>query len=221
MESSKIFKNRNEESKKGLLCQDAVYELEKVAVQAITLADGTGDDEFAGIGAEHSCKILAELLVGHFDELYAMEEALVQFQIITNIQTGLYELSNQYGVDISRFQSTLLGIVIDHQRNVFIAVHLGDGSIRIQKNETTMMMSYPENGVNKSKTYLTSEYKVGKHIKVLKNEVKDINGFILISDGWNEKIMKRHLFAHEELLQNITAEGYMDDISFIALVREY
>ena len=78
---------RNRES--GLLCQDYIYYMEHDSIQAITLADGTGGDDFARMGAEHSCKILAQLMVEYFEDLYNMDNSLIQFHIITNVQTEL------------------------------------------------------------------------------------------------------------------------------------
>lgn len=208
---------RNKES--GLKCQDYVHYYEKGSIQAITLADGTGESDLAAIGAEHSCKTLAELLVEKFDELNKMEKSLVQFNVIVNIQTGLYELSDKYGADITDFESTLLGIVLDNKSGKFIAVHLGDGSIGIKKNEKIVIMSYPENGINKSQTYLTSNYKVGKHVRIYKGTIKDIREFILVSDGWNERMANNSQFVMEELFGKLNKDVYVDDVSCIVLNR--
>lgn len=167
---------RNRES--GLLCQDYIHYRAKDSVQAITFADGTGENDFARMGAEHSCKILTKLLVEHFEELYAMEKSLVQFHVITNVQTELYRLCNQYRTDLKNFHSTLLGIVIDDSRELFMAVHLGDGSI------------------------------------------KNIDKFILVSDGWNEKIIGKRRFIQEKLSGSADESTYIDDVSFIALTRK-
>lgn len=209
---------RNRES--GLLCQDYIHYRAKNSVQAITLADGTGENDFARMGAEHSCKILAKLLVEHFEELYAMEKSLVQFHVITNVQTELYRLCNQYRTDLKNFHSTLLGIVIDDSRELFMAVHLGDGSIAVKKNGKIITMSHPENGTNKTQTYLTSEHKVGRHIKVFKGSIKNIDKFILVSDGWNEKIIGKRQFIQEKLSGSADESTYIDDVSFIALTRK-
>lgn len=204
----------------NLLCQDYIHYLEKGFVQAITLADGTGESNLARTGAEYSCKTLARLLAEHFDELFVMEDSLIRFHVITNVRTRLYELCDQYHLDLKNFHSTLMGIVIDNEKNVFMAVHLGDGSIGVKKDERIMIMSYPENGVNKSQTYLTSAHKAGKHIKIIKGEIKDIKEFILASDGWKEKIFKRNQFIQEELFKDVKESEYTDDVSFIALCRK-
>lgn len=203
----------------GLLCQDYVYHKRKGDIQVITLADGTGENDFARMGAKHSCKILAELLVEYFDELYDMEDEVVQFNVITNIQTELYKLCKEHEIALECLRSTALGIAIDDKRDIFMAIHLGDGSIGIKKNGKFITVSYPQNGANKSQTYLTSVHRVGKEIKVIKNHIRDIQKFILVSDGWNEKMGGETGFIQEELLQKAEESEYTDDVSFIALEK--
>ncbi len=205
--------------KQELLCQDYIHYFEKGTIQAITLADGTGENNLAKVGAEQSCKTLSKLLAEHFDELFVMEDSLIRFQVITNVQTRLYELCDHYHLDLKNFHSTLLGIVIDNEREVFMAVHLGDGSIGVKKDERMVIMSYPENGVNKSQTYLTSIHKAGKHMKIIKGEIKNIREFILVSDGWNEKTGKKNPFIRKTLFEDAKRGEYVDDVSFIALSR--
>ena len=84
--------------KQGLLCQDYVYYHEKDSVQSITLADGSGITDYARLGAEHTCKVLGILLTEHFNELCDIDKGLVQFNVITNIQTELYNLCEKYRV---------------------------------------------------------------------------------------------------------------------------
>ena len=202
---------------RNLLCQDYIHHLAKGTVQAAVLADGTGENDLARKGAENSCKTLAELLVEHFDELFEMEASLVRFQVITNVRTRLYELCDQYHLDLQNFHSTLMGIAINNEKNVFIAVHLGDGSIGMKKDEKIIIMSYPENGANKTQTYLTSTHKAGEHMKIIKGEIKNIREFILASDGWNEKIGGKNQFIQEQLFENVDESNYVDDVSFIVL----
>lgn len=206
---------RNEDH--GLTCQDCVACWENGDYQAITLADGTGIDDFARMGAEKACSTLAQLLAENFTKLYEMEESLVQFNVITNVQSELYDLCDQYGIELNRLHSTLLGIVIDHEKNRFLAIHLGDGSIGYQRKKKMLTMSYPENGVNKRRTHLTSEHNISKHIRIYKGELGDIEQFVLVSDGWEEKVKGRDKFQYKELFEHAEKYTYLDDISFIAL----
>lgn len=202
----------------GLKCQDYVYHMEKGEVQVITLADAEGDTDLARLGAKQACLTLATLLSEHFQELYDMEEDVVQFNVIINAQSALYELCDKYGADMEDFHSTLLGLAVDGDR--FLCVHLGDGYVGIRRAEMGMTISYPENGVNKSRTYLTSGHGIGKHLRVCRGEMKDIDRFILISDGWNELAGQGDPFAQEGFLEKAYELSFKDDVSFIALHRE-
>lgn len=203
-----------------LKCQDSVYSIEENGIQAITLADGSGTDNYAQLGAEHSCQTVAKLLVENFNELFNMEKTLLQFNIIANIQSELYELCKKHCIKLEKLQSTILGIAIDNENKRFLALHLGDGTIQIKKNNITMTMSYPENGANKSETYLTSEHGVGKHIRIYKGQIDDIDQFALLSDGWMQKKDIEEGITYMELLDNVDEDEYCDDISFIALNKD-
>lgn len=206
--------------KQGLLCQDYVYYHEKDSVQSITLADGSGITDYARLGAEHTCKVLGILLTEHFNELCDIDKGLVQFNVITNIQTELYNLCEKYGVKISDLHSTLLGLAIDNDTDRFIAIHLGDGKIDVKSEGKIRTMSYPENGVNKSYTFLTSAHKVGSHIRVFRGGLKDITEFVLMSDGWNEKMKGRNQVFSKDIFSLAEERQYIDDVSLIALIRQ-
>ena len=209
---------RNQEQ--GLLCQDSVYYYKNEAVQSITLADGSGETDYARIGSEHTCKVLGMLLTGCFNELYVMDKSLVRFNVITNVQTELYNLCEKYGVKISDLHSTFLGLAIDNDTDRFIAIHLGDGQINIKSEGKIRTMSYPENGVNKSYTFLTSAHKVGSHIRVFRGELKDITEFVLMSDGWNEKMKGEKHFIAKDIISLAEERQYTDDVSLIALIKQ-
>lgn len=213
----KYTKPGTRNTEQGLRCQDYVYYYDKDAIQVITLADGSGETDYARMGAEQTCRTLAELLAEHFDELYEMDKELVQFNVITNIQTGLYELYEKYKVGLQSFQSTFLGIAVNHKQGRFIAVHLGDGKICIKQRERIRIMSYPENGINKVQTFLTSVHKVGKHIRIFKDEIKDIQEFLLVSDGWDERKLENRQYFSEETVKHAEKTIYRDDVSMIAL----
>ena len=210
--------------KSGLMCQDCVCcaENRKSGIYVITLADGTGIDDLARIGAEHSAKILAELLSDekNFHEFYEMDKALVQYNVITTIQSGLYDLCEKYDTNLEKLHSTLLGIAVDEKTDRFLVIHLGDGCVGMRKKEKFMVMSFPENGRTRNQTYLTSQHKIGKHVRVIRNHIKGIQEFILLSDGWNEKVTGKSHLIQAEMLHNAEENRYTDDVSFIALKYE-
>ena len=145
---------------------------------------------------------------------------MVQFNVITNIQTELYKLCDKYRVKISGLHSTLLGLAIDNDTDRFLAIHLGDGKIDVKSEGKIRTMSYPENGVNKSYTFLTTAHKVGSHLRVFRGELKDITEFILMSDGWNEKMKEDNQFFPKDIISLAEEGRYLDDVSLIALIRQ-
>ena len=80
--------------------------------------------------------------------------------------------------------------------------------------------SFKNSLFKEGKTFLTSAHKIGNHIQVYKDEIKDIREFILISDGWDEKISKNGRFFPKEILTAARESVYKDDVSLIALARE-
>lgn len=207
---------------RGLKCQDYTHYEEFGTVQVITLADGTGKDDFARLGAGKSCEVLGKLLSENYEQIYNMENEHIRFNIAVNLKTELDLLCDQHNVQIEQLQSTLLGLAIDHTSGTFIAVHLGDGQIEIGRKGMRRIISYPENGNSKGQTWLTSMRKIGDHLRIIKGDIRDIEEFILSSDGWPDQESKTR---HEEKTDAAVSgehsaentQEYVDDVSFISL----
>lgn len=214
-EVNQFVKTGNRNLDMGLACQDCVAYSEHEDCQAIALADGAGDTDFARIGAERAGETVTQLLTEKFDALYAMEEKLIQFQVIANVKSRLYELCEQYELSLEKLQSTLLGVAVNHKTKQFLAVHLGDGRIQVCKNGIFRTLSYPENSINKCYTKLTSGNHSGKSIRIYRGAIEEIEQFCLSSDGWEEGAQTVNGFLEEER----KAYHYNDDVSFIALSR--
>jgi len=204
--------SRNREA--GLGCQDAICHEESGSVKAIALADGTGETEFAEKGAYYSARVLARLISKNFDELWEMDDKLIQFNVITNVRTELYGRCDEYGVRIEEMHSTLLGLAVDEESGNFIAVHLGDGRIEAEErskngrveagnatewnSESDMIIrtiSFPENGLSRNRTYLTSMCGAGKHVRIVKGSTEEYGRFILKSDGWENPVDDKSFIA--------------------------
>lgn len=210
---------------RGLKCQDYIHYDECGSVQTITLADGTGDNDYARMGAAQSCKVLGQFLSENYEQIYNMDKYDIQFNVVVNINTELDLLCVRYGINIEQLQSTLLGLAIDHKSGTFIAVHLGDGQIEIGRKGIRRIISYPENGINKSKTWLTSMNRIGSHIRVIKGDIRDIEEFILSSDGWPDQNERKEYACRLERFEpdesGIEKEWkYADDVSFISLMLQ-
>lgn len=218
---SRYCKTGERNRKKGLRCQDSVSYFGSGRCQVISLADGAGGDDYASIGAARASEVFTRLLAENFDELYHMDDGMIQFHVITNIKTELYELCEKYNIQPERLQSTLLGTAIDLKEGRFLAVHLGDGAINLYKNGIIQTLSYPENGVNKSYTRLTSGRKDRNAVRIYRGTVEDVEGFLLVSDGWGKNIPFSGLkdFKNDETADRIQERAYDDDVSYIALLK--
>lgn len=220
---AKFSKAGRRNSERGLLCQDCIYSAEKDSIQVITLADGSGEDDYARMGAEKSCQVLAQLLLEQYMPLYNMEEKQLRFNVAANIKTELFSTCDRHGIEIEQLQSTILGLAVDHSTGTFMAVHLGDGRIEIGRDGRRQTISFPENGVNKGKTFLTSMGKMGKHVRVVRGDLKDIQEFTLSSDGWTEnKGTPGHLcpFVSAGASGAEADREYTDDVSYISLMLQ-
>lgn len=214
---------RNQE--RGLKCQDYIHYEELGNVQVITLADGTGTDDYARLGAGRSCEVLGKLLSENYEQIYEMENAHIRFNVAVNLKTELDLLCDLHDIQIEQLQSTLLGLAIDHESGTFIAVHLGDGQIEIGRNGMRRIISYPENGVDKRKTWLTSMRRIGDHVRIIKGELQDIEEFVLSSDGWPDLESRK---KYEKIASSVVSgedspesgQDYVDDVSFISLVLQ-
>ncbi len=211
--------SRNRE--KGLKCQDFIAYAEHDTVQVITLADGTGDDDYARLGAGRSCQVLAALLSENYEQIYKMEEDHIQFNVAANTKTELILLCDRYGIDIKQLQSTLMGVAIDHKSGTFLAVHLGDGKIIFRRNDVCRTLSGPENGRTRRHTFLTSMQKMGSHVRIRKGRIDDIQLFMLLSDGWldveyeKEPAKLYEAVGNKKYLDMI--RDHVDDLSCISL----
>ena len=170
------------EREKDSVCRDRVCYMEKDGIQVIALAKAAEEDAHARIGAQCAVRVLAQLLLENYDKLYEMKESVIQFQVAVNVQTELHHLCDQYGTGIGKLRPTLLGIAVDHDQGTFLAVHLGEGRILIDRDGRQRTISFPERGRSGKKTSPTSIRGVGKHVRVIRGDIEDIQGFTLLSD---------------------------------------
>ena len=77
--------------------------------------------------------------------------------------------------------STLLFVAVKDDK--FILGHLGDGVIGYLKNNCLKTASLPNNGEFSNETYFSTSKDASSHMKLAKGSVRDIDGFVLMSDG--------------------------------------
>lgn len=198
-------------------CQDYVLHANGEPIHVITMADGVGEDELACAGAGCTCRTVAELMAKYFDELYSMEKSLLQFQVITNVRTELYSLCEKHGAELNQFRSTIMAVAVDTEGERFLALHLGDGKIRVKKDGRLRVLSYPENGINPFRTHMTTERQAGKHIRIYRGNTTNISAFMLVSDGPYENTAVGNAQNSSEFSQNTGEKRFPDDSALIVL----
>ena len=207
----------------GIKNQDAVCSVIKNDICAICLADGAGSREMSGCGASHITGELSQYLLDSFDELSIADRSFINQNIMTVINSELTLLSDRFSINRSQFASTLLFAVTDGKK--YIIGHLGDGCIIGFLNSSWNVVSFPQNGKDQNCTYLTSTPDAGRHLRIQCNTCKDLNGFLLTSDGIMPEVFGDSFsFPKSKPLVDTFSEkmkqGASDDASYIACCWE-
>ena len=175
--------------KNEILCQDKVAELvthhSSGWFYGISLSDGAGSCKFSDKGAEFISEKILELLQRNFKKTYNaknLSKVLVLF-----IEKELKLFSEEKKINFKELSSTLLFIVV--KNNKYIIGHIGDGVIGGLMNDGSIrVLSEPENGEFHNSTYFTTSQNHKNRLRMQKGTVKEIIGFILMSDGAAESL---------------------------------
>lgn len=168
--------------KANLPCQDKTCVLCDNGVHVIALADGAGSAKLSHYGAECITSEIANFLCKSFDEFYSSSDGVsVKRLIIDHMQDKLNLKASALNCKIKDLASTLLIAAVKEDK--FILLHLGDGVIGYVKANEVKVASAPDNGEFANTTYFTTSSDALSHIRLYKGELKDISGFILMSDG--------------------------------------
>ena len=165
-------------------CQDRTYQKSSNGVTVISLADGAGSYDRPEVGAEIAAKFVVDYLCDNFKVIFEKDEKTIAKNILNGIQKELIKKAKNLNLDMKRgdLSSTLLFVSV--KDNQYLAGHIGDGMIGYFENQKSAVLSYPENsGENGKYTYLTTQKSSLDHFRVYKNELNNITGFVLMSDG--------------------------------------
>ncbi|RTL02244.1 MAG: protein phosphatase 2C domain-containing protein [Proteobacteria bacterium] len=190
--------------------QDRVYSLESNGVLVIALADGAGSYKYPEQGAELVCQVMCNELSSNFEDIYSTNLEDVINLLCNTIQTPLKRLSSEIGCDIYELSSTLLCVAIKDGR--YIALHVGDGIIGYNRDFGTLEpLSLPENGETPNSTFMTTGSNLPRHLRVLRDRLDNISGFMLMSDGSGHVLFsnKEHFFGNNaQKLINLIQQGH-------------
>jgi serine/threonine protein phosphatase PrpC len=176
--------------------QDRVYNLTRNGVLVIALADGAGSYKYPEQGAELVCQVICNELSDNFEDIYSFNLEDVIIRLCNIIQSPLSKLSAELDCDIYELSSTLLCVAVKDGR--YIALHIGDGIIGYNRDFGTLEpLSLPENGETPNSTFMTTGSNLSRHLRVLRDTLENISGFILMSDGSGHVLFsnKEHFLA--------------------------
>lgn len=223
-------------------CQDKVFFLKQNDCTVISLADGAGSAKLSHFGAESITQYICEDFVLNFDTYFnAQDGILVKENLLTNIISCLEKTAVQYNCLLHDLASTLLVVAIKDDN--FILLHIGDGVIGYMINEELKVASKPNNGEFANTTVFTTSENALVTMRLIKASLKNINGFVLMSDGCEASFYQKKenmlapaiksimnlmsLLPLDKLesqlnksMQNVIAKNTTDDCSIIIISRD-
>lgn len=183
-------------------CQDKTYSLYVNDVQVIALADGAGSASLSHYGADTVTKYICSELTEKFDEYYSNDNGvIVKQKLIDGLLKSLIEKSIQLECKTKDLASTLLFVAIKNDN--FILAHIGDGVIGYLKNDELKIASQPENGEFANTTIFTTSKDAIMTMKLIKGNLGDIQGFVLMSDGTESSLYNKKQNKLADVLKKI------------------
>lgn len=182
----------------GTECQDKICKLEKNGATVIALADGAGSAKLSHFGAEMVTSFICEKLCSNFEEIFNNEDgAAVKKEVLDEIGEQIAILAKEKQCDQYDLSSTLLVAAV--KDNNFILIHLGDGVVGLHDGEKLIVASKPTNGEYANTTVFTTSKNALTSIKMIKGNLNDKKGFVLMSDGTSESLYNKS--------QNMLSDG--------------
>jgi len=166
--------------KEDVPCQDRAKGMEKDGVALIALADGAGSAKCSHIGAELAIEAVSAELTAGFDEALSLQEEDIAAGWLDRILASLESTADANGMVAADYASTLLVVAV--KGDSYIAGHLGDGLIAVEREELEVL-SHPENGEYANSTYFTTSRDAEARLRIYRGNVEDIKAFFLMSDG--------------------------------------
>ena len=183
-------------------CQDKTFSLEKNGVIVISLADGAGSAKLSHYGAETITRFVCEDLTENFDDYYLTDDgAVVKKELTSKIILKLNDLSSELNCEIKELASTLMFVAVKEKQ--FIIAHIGDGVVGYLKNDELKIASQPENGEFANTTVFTTSEDALTTMKLIKGEIGNVCGFVLMSDGAENSLYSKRENKLADVLKQI------------------
>ncbi len=184
-----VFVQGSSHIKNNTPCQDRTVSKTSNNVTVISLSDGAGSCSKSEIGAEISNQFVADYLCDKFDELINEKDEIISKVILEGIVTNLNEKATNLEISVNEFASTLLFVGVKGDQ--YLAGHIGDGLIGYFEKDEAKVLSIPENGEHSNETFFTTTKNALNHFRIYKNNLDNILGFILMSDGSYESLINK------------------------------
>ena len=162
-------------------CQDKTFSVVKDACSVCALADGAGSAKLSHFGAEAVTQAICDYMAENFDSVIDGDGVSVKKGILDIIGARLNALRDEKGCAIRDLASTLLFVA--EKAGKFIICHVGDGVIGYVKDGQVLVASHPENGEFANTTVFTTSSDAIASMKLIKGDLNQISGFVLMSDG--------------------------------------
>lgn len=170
--------------KLSLECQDCMKYKKNGPLHVILLADAVSRNHICAAGVNKLLDVMCDFLLDEKVGIIDQNKDEIALRVYAEVLHQLMNLSAKYEVDREIFASTLLFVVFDAAKEIYLAFHLGDGVILIQdENDRYHIVSYPTNGFFRNETYLTTSEMAFRKIKIKKRKADGIKGFWLCTDG--------------------------------------
>jgi hypothetical protein len=190
--------------KRNIPSQDRTYKLVRKSLNGnfygLALADGAGSYRYSDIGAEVITKKILYFLNSKFPYILKLKNPNIY--ILKFIERELEKVAKNRGIDFNELSSTLLFVAIKGD-NVIVG-HIGDGVIgKLNKDNELSVLSYPETGEYANSTFFTTSKGYKRRLRLIRGKIKNIKGFILMSDGTEESLYNKQKKTLADINKNL------------------
>ena len=186
----------------GMPCQDKVCTYRNGEVTVVSLADGAGSSKLSHFGAEAVLDRVSRDLGENFDEYFSESDAsVVRGKLLSDVSSALEETREKIGCERNDLSSTLLVAAVSGSR--YFIVHIGDGVIGYLKDDEIRVATGPEKGDYANETFFTTSPAVRSHMRVMKGDDNQIQGFVMMSDGTADALYSRRTGTLSQGLRRI------------------
>lgn len=206
--------------------QDAILFKKNGKYSAMVLSDGVSTCEQAKIGAEITCKVVAEFLLKHAERLFNMNECETAESIIAYVLYFLKKRAASDGKNISEYSCTLACVLFDSEKKRMLYFNIGDGLITAIKDDNCYIVAMPADSRNGC--CVTTTYNAASMAKVGIVDTANIESVMICSDGAWHLMYKRSRMQpeikemilnqdYDKLKETLLKKERFDDCSFITI----